>query len=101
MNLALAHYNKADQQNIEEIGQSIVVVKDHLDLLNRMFHKFDTGPYYAGSPVEQLECLNMAAEYVQITSKIENRFMNLVKRLKAAYDICSGSDELSRKGQGG
>ena len=31
----------------------------------------------------------MAAEYVQqITDKIEKRFMNLVKRLKAAYDVC-------------
>jgi len=36
MNLALAHYNKADQQNIEEVAQSIIVVKDHLDLLNKI-----------------------------------------------------------------
>jgi type I restriction enzyme, R subunit len=32
----------------------------------------------------------------QITDKIEKRFMHLVKRLKAAYDICSGSEELSQ-----
>ncbi len=95
MNLALAHYNKADKQNIEEIAQSIIVVKDHLDLLNKIFHTFDTTPYYKGSPLEQLNCLNRAAEYAQITDKIEKRFMHLVKRLKAAYDICSGSDELS------
>jgi len=95
MNLALAHYNKADQQNIEEIEASIIVVKDHLDLLSNMFHKFDATPYYQGSPVEQLNCLNMAAEYAQLTNKIEKRFMFLVKRLKAAYDICSGSEGLS------
>jgi type I restriction enzyme, R subunit len=46
MNLALAHYNQADRQNIEEIGQSLVVVRDHLDLLGRMFHRFDTTPYF-------------------------------------------------------
>jgi type I restriction enzyme R subunit len=40
----------------------------------------------------QLHCLNRAAEYVQLTDKIEKRVMFLVKRLKAAYDICSGSD---------
>ncbi|MFU8818553.1 MAG: type I restriction endonuclease subunit R, partial [Desulfurivibrio sp.] len=97
MNLALAHYNQADRQNIEEIGQSLVVVKDHLDLLGQIFHRFDTTPYFRGSPVEQLNCLNLAAEYVQITDKIEKRFMHLVKRLKAAYDICSGSEELSRE----
>ncbi len=96
MNLALAHYNKADQQNIEEINQSIIVVKDHLDLLNKLFHRFDARPYHTGSPLEQLNCLNMAAEYAQITDKIEKRFMALVKRLKAAYDICAGSEGVSQ-----
>ncbi|MGC6425861.1 MAG: type I restriction enzyme endonuclease domain-containing protein, partial [Akkermansiaceae bacterium] len=92
MNLALAHYSKADSSNIEEIEASIVVVRDHLDLLGRVFHQFDTKPYFSGSPVEQLQCLNQAAEFVQLTDKIEKRVMALVKRLKAAYDICSGSD---------
>jgi type I restriction enzyme R subunit len=96
MNLALAHYNKADSQNIEEIDSSIVVVKDHLDLLAKIFHSFDTNPYFTGSPTEQLECLNQAAEFVQLTEKLEKRFMNCVKRLKAAYDICSGSDAFSQ-----
>jgi len=73
------------------------VVRDHLDLLKKMFHKFDDTLYFAGTPLEQLNCLNMAAEYVQITDKIEKRFMRLVKRLKAAYDICCGSDAFSQK----
>jgi type I restriction enzyme R subunit len=84
MNLALAHYSKADSSNIEEIEASIVVVRDHLDLLGRIFHQFDTKPYFSGSPVEQLECLNKASEFVQLTDKIEKRVMFLVKRLKAA-----------------
>jgi type I restriction enzyme R subunit len=96
MNLALAHYNKADQQNIEEIGQSIIVVKDHLDLLNKMFHRFDASLYYHGSPLEQLNCLNMAAEFALSTEKIEKRFMALAKRMKAAYDICCGADGISQ-----
>ncbi|WP_375192371.1 type I restriction endonuclease subunit R [Marinobacter sp.] len=96
MNLALAHYNKADQQNIEEIEQSIIVVKDHLDLLNKLFHKFDARGYFKGSPLEQLNCLNQAAEFAQLTDKIEKRFMALVKRLKAAYDICSGSEGVTQ-----
>jgi type I restriction enzyme, R subunit len=96
MNLALAHYSKGDQQNIEEVQQSIIVVKDHLALLNKLLHKFDATPYFTGSPLEQLNCLNMAAEYAQVTDSMEKRFMALVKRLKAAYDICSGSDGLSQ-----
>ncbi|MBB3170153.1 HsdR family type I site-specific deoxyribonuclease [Simiduia aestuariiviva] len=95
MNLALAHYNKADQQNIEEIAQSVIVVKDHLDLLNKLFYKFDARPYYTGEPLAQLNCLNNAAEYAQTTDKTEKRFMALVKRLKAAYDICCGSEALT------
>jgi len=96
MNLALAHYSKGDQQNIEEVQQSIIVVKDHLDLLNKLLHKFDATPYFTGSPLEQLNYLNMAAEYTQVTDSMEKRFMALVKRLKAAYDICSSSDGLSQ-----
>lgn len=92
MNLALAHYSKADSSNIEEIEASIIVVRDHLDLMARIFHQFDTTPYFSGTPVAQLQCLNRAAEFVQLTDKIEKRVMFLVKRLKAAYDICSGSD---------
>ena len=96
MNMALAQYSKADSNNIEEIEASIIVVRDHLDLLARTFHQFDTEPYFTGSPVERLHCLNLAAEFVQLTDKIEKRVMFLVKRLKAAYDICSGSEVLTQ-----
>ncbi|MBT3789693.1 MAG: HsdR family type I site-specific deoxyribonuclease, partial [Alphaproteobacteria bacterium] len=96
MNLALAHYSKADTANFEEIKQSIVVVRDHLDLMRAIFHKFDSAPYFSGQPIQQLHCLNMAAEYVQITEEIEKRFMFLGKRMKAAYDICVGCDEFTQ-----
>jgi type I restriction enzyme R subunit len=95
MNLALAQYSRVDSQNFEDIQQSIVVVKDHLDLLAAIFHKFDATKYFNGTPVEQLNTLNNAAEYVQLTKDLEQRFMHLVKRMKAAYDICSGSDAFS------
>lgn len=97
MNLALAHYSKADTENFEDVQQSIVVVRDHLDLMRAIFHKFDTTLYFTGQPIEQLHCLNMAAEYVQVTEKIEKRFMGLTKRMKAAYDICVGCDEFTQE----
>ncbi len=96
MNLALAHYSKTDIANFEEIKQSIMVVRDHLDLMRAIFHKFDSAPYFSGQPTQQLNCLNMAAEYVQITEEIEKRFMFLAKRMKAAYDICVGCDEFTQ-----
>ena len=97
MNLALAHYSKTDGQNIEEINQSIVIVKDHLDLLAKLFHQFDKTDYFSGSSLQQLGCLNLAAEFVQLTQKLEKRFMMLVKRMKAAYDICCGSEDITQE----
>jgi type I restriction enzyme R subunit len=38
----------------------------------------------------------MASDYVLMTIKIENRFMGLTKRMKAAYDICVGCDEFTQ-----
>jgi type I restriction enzyme, R subunit len=96
MNLALAHYNKGDRDNFEDIKESLVVVRNHLDLLAKLFHKFDSTGYFNGSPLQQLDTLNLAAEFVQVTKELETRFMGLVKRLKAAYDICAGSGELSQ-----
>lgn len=97
MNQALAQYGKADSSNIEEIGQSVAVVKDHLALLAAVFHRFNMKPYFSGEPMQRLHCLNMAAEFAQLTNTLEKRFMFLVKRMKAAYDICSGSDRFTQK----
>ena len=88
---------KGDEQNFEDIAQSLVVVRDHLDLLGRLMHKFDSKKYFHGSALEQLHALNQASEFVQQTKEMENRFMALVKRLKAAYDICAGSELLTQK----
>lgn len=96
MKLALAHYNKSDAKNFEDVQQSIIVVKDHLELLKDLFNKFDTSPYFSGEPLKQLQCLNKASEYVQLTKELEHRFMQLVKRLKAAYDVCNGSEKISQ-----
>jgi len=94
MNLALAKYNKGERENFEEIEESLIIVRNHLDLLAKVFHKFDGSKYFGGTPLEQLNALNMAAEYAQQTKDLETRFMGLVKRLKAAYDICAGSEQL-------
>jgi len=96
MNLALARYNKGDEDNFEDIAESIIIVRNHLDLLAKLFHKFDSSKYFKGTTIQQLNTLNLAAEFVQQTKDIETRFMGLVKRLKAAYDICCGSEKLTQ-----
>ena len=96
MNLALAHYNKGDKDNFEDIAESLIVVRNHLDLLAKIFHQFDTAKYFNGTAIQQLNTLNMAAEFAQKTKDLETRFMGLVQRLKAAYDICVGSENLTQ-----
>lgn len=96
MNLALKQYSEGDKDNFEDIAESLIIVRNHLDLLEKLFHTFDSNKYFKGSTIEQLNSLNQAAEYVQQTKEFETRFMGLVKRLKAAYDICAGSEQLTQ-----
>ena len=96
MNKALAQFSKTDETNFEDINQSVITVKDHLALLKDVFHTFDSTSYFTGEPLAQLNCLNQASEFVLQKGKREKRFMSLVKRLKAAYDICCGSEKLSQ-----
>ncbi len=96
MNLALAKYNKGDEDNFEDIAESLIIVRNHLDLLANIFHTFDNTKYFKGTTIEQLNTLNRAAEFAQQTKEFETRFMGLVKRLKAAYDICAGSEKITQ-----
>jgi len=96
MNLALKQYSEGDNDNFEDIAESIIIVRNHLDLLAKLFHTFDNTKYFKGTTIQQLNTLNLAAEYVQKTKEFETRFMGLVKRLKAAYDICAGSEQLTQ-----
>lgn len=97
MKIALKRFSKVDKSDFEDVSESIIAVKNHLDLLKRMFIKFDSKPYFSGSATAQLKCLNAASEFVQQTKQRETRFMALSQRLKMAYDICCGSDEFTTK----
>ena len=97
MNFALKKYTDYKENNLEEIAESAVIVRDSLDVLDTIFRQFNTQPFFNGTALEQLECLNHAVEYVQITQEMEERFMACVKRMKDAYNLCSGGDELSDK----
>lgn len=53
--------------------------------------------FHHGTPLERLNCLNRAAEYVQMSKDMQNRFMGLSRRMKSAYQICYPSGELTDK----
>ena len=97
MNLALKRYTNFESEEFEGIEQSITIVKDQLDVLHQMFHNFNDKDYFEGTPLEQLNCLNRAVEYVQLSEELELRFMAAVRRMKQAYNLCSSSDKISDK----
>lgn len=97
MNVALAKYSKVHTDDFDDADKAVAIVKDQLDLLSKLFHKFDTTDYFDGSPLKKLNCLNRAAEYVQLTEEIEKRFMAIVKRLRSAYDLCCSSESINAK----
>jgi type I restriction enzyme R subunit len=100
MNIALKKFNKADSEVFEGIDEAVKIVKDELDILRRIFKNFNDERFYSGTPIEKLNCLKHASEYVQLTEDLEKRFMASVKRMKSAYDLCNSSDEISKEDRG-
>jgi len=84
-------------ENVETAEQSLTIVKDELDILRRMFTMFDYSKFTSGTPLEQLECLKNAAEFIQGTEKTQNLFMGHVKKMKSAYNICMNHDDITDK----
>ena len=97
MNNALKQYAGTGDlgDNVETIEQSLTMVKDELDILRRMFAQFDYSKFTTGTPLEQLECLKHAAEFVQVTEKTQNQFMGHTKKLKSAFNLCSNHEGIT------
>lgn len=97
MNKALKKYTNIESEEFEGVEQSITIVKDQLEVLGQMFYHFNNKDFLEGSPKEQLDCLNRAVEYIQVSEELENRFMAAVKRMKQAFNLCSSSEKFSDK----
>ena len=95
MNVALRKYTNFEKEELDDISQAVTIVLDQLEVLDQMFHNFNAKDYYTGSPVEQLNCLNRAVEYVQLTQDLELRFMAGVRKMKQAFNLCSSSEQFT------
>lgn len=96
LNEALAMYGNSTSESFNDIEQSVGIFKDHLELLQKLFHKFDSSPYFSGSPLQRLHNLNDAVEFCQQTEEVEDRFRSIFKTLKSSYTLCSSSNNLSK-----
>lgn len=92
---AVKRYGNPQESSVDELNISLGIFRNHLALIDELLVGFNAAKFYSGTPLERLNCLNAAAEYVQISKDIQTRFMGLSRRLKSAYMICFPSGELS------
>lgn len=85
---AVKKYGTPQESPIDELKVSLEIFRNHLALIEELLHGFDASKFHTGNALERLNCLNMAAEYVQIQKEMQTRFMGLSRRLKSAYMIC-------------
>ncbi|ODS87491.1 MAG: type I restriction endonuclease [Chryseobacterium sp. SCN 40-13] len=98
LNHALGMFNHATaEDDFEDLDKAVIIVRDQLDLLRQFFYQFDTTDYFKGSPVEQLHCLNRASELVLFTEKSEKFFVDVTKKLKAAYNLTCSAEIFNEK----
>ncbi|MFK3903794.1 type I restriction endonuclease subunit R [Bacillus safensis] len=96
LNVAMKKYGVVEGENFDGIDKAVVIVKDQLDLLAKIFYNFDNTAYFQGTPLKQLQCLNQAAEYVQQTEQLEKRFITITKKIRSAYNLCVSSEDISQ-----
>ena len=92
---AIKQYGGPIDTPIEELEVSLSIFRNELALLNDLMYEFDASKFHNGTPLERLYCLNDAVEFIQTKKQRENSFMFESKRLKAAYQICFPSGELT------
>lgn len=97
----------------DDVEQATRVFRDELGIIQQQFADYDLTPFLNPScdPIERYRLLAKAAEYVFASTQelnSENRkdnkkvsfktyFLNRVKRMRTAYDICQPSGELGEE----
>ncbi|HJJ58612.1 MAG TPA: type I restriction endonuclease subunit R, partial [Methanocorpusculum sp.] len=97
MDAALGHYSDGKYNGFRDTEQFVKIVKDDLEILAGIFHKFNANLYFNGNPVEKIRGLNAAVEFVQGTEEREKQFMGTARHLKRAYTLCAASDSFTTK----
>ncbi len=91
---AIKIYGSPQESPVDEIKLSIEIFRNHLSLISDLMQEFNATKFYTGEPLERLLCLNAAAEYVQLYKEMQDRFMRLTRKLRAAYNICFPTGDL-------
>lgn len=100
---------------VDDVDQATGVFREELLILKDLFSGYDLAPFLDpdGDPAERYRLLAKAAEYVFVSTEelstesnggkstkkvsFKTYFLKTVKRMRAAYDICQPSGELSEE----
>lgn len=95
-NAAMKRYANGEREEtpVEVIDNALKLFRDEMDILHRLFNGFDYQPFFKGTPLEQLECLNNAAELMMATEETEKRFVKHATTMKSAYNMCCNHDSI-------
>ena len=96
-NQAMRRYanGSVNETPVETIDSAVKLCKDELDILRRMFGGFNYSKFFTGTPLEQLDTLQLAAERIQYTDDTEKRFMKHTGIMKSAYNMCTGDERIT------
>ena len=95
---ALKSYTDFNPKDFDEnsVQVAVKIVKDQLSVLEAMMSSFDNYLYFDGTPSEKLNTLNKAAEYLQSTKELEQRYMQNVRRLTKAFNLCNSGKDFTK-----
>ncbi len=94
---ALKEFGANQKSPFDEIEVTLGIFRNHLKMIDDLLCNFNATKFFVGEPLDRLICLNNAAEFIQMSKEMENRFMGLSRRLKAAYNIVFQTGELTEE----
>ena len=92
---AIKQYGGLVDPPVEELEVSLSIFRNELAIIDDLLGDFDATRFFYGTPLERLYCLNDAVEFIQMKKQREKNFMLESRRMKAAYQICFPSGELT------
>ncbi len=97
----------------DDVEQTTITFREELEILKRLFVGYDLAPFLNPecNPVERYKLLAKAAEYVFVSTQelqtpskkggkrvaFKTYFLNTVKRMRMAFEICQPSGELGEE----
>ena len=87
---AVKKYGSPQESPIDELNISLSIFRNHLSLIDEVMSGFDARRFYSGTPLERLNCLNDAAEFVPVsyTHLMRHKDLSLLQRNSESGNLC-------------